>query len=200
MEFTINKNYEKEIDVEKSRFIAYLFKIDSKDDFNKKLDEIKSDNIKARHHCFAYILDNDMRFSDDGEPKGTAGKPILNVLVNKHLNNCAIVVVRYFGGTLLGSGRLLRTYSMSATTVCMDAKLCEMVEEKEITVQVEIDSFDVFKNYLNKAHFSIKRTTFNDRIEIVFYTPLNFSENLESLFYKKVKVMDERVVKHEKEV
>jgi uncharacterized YigZ family protein len=88
-----------------SRFLAYAFPISSADDFKKRLKELKEEHSKAVHHCFAYRIGTDgnsFRSSDDGEPSGSAGKPILGQIDSKELTNTAIVVVRYFGGTLLG--------------------------------------------------------------------------------------------------
>ena len=115
MEFVIKESYINEIDVEKSRFIAYFFPVLVKEEFLNELNKIKKEHNKAKHHCYAYKINGEVKYSDDGEPQGTAGKPILSVIESKNLNNCAIVVVRYFGGTLLGSGRLLRTYSLNQT-------------------------------------------------------------------------------------
>jgi len=200
MEYEINKTYESKIEVEKSTFISYLFKTTNKGEFNDFLLKIKSDNPKARHYCYAYVINGEMKYSDDGEPQGTAGRPILSVLINKKLNNVGLIIVRYFGGTLLGSGRLLRTYVVSATSVVNSAVLNEIVEENEITAVVSVDTYEIFKNYLFKKQFSIKNTRFNDKIEIVFYTPLNYDENLESIFYKKVTFLSTKIVKHQREV
>ena len=200
MEFDINEIYTSEIEVEKSTFFGYLFKVDSKAEFNEFLSKIKRNNSKARHYCYAYKIDEVIKYSDDGEPQGSAGKPILNALLNKKINNCGLVIVRYFGGTLLGSGRLLRTYSATATATINKAKLSEIIEENEVKAEVEIDTYDIFKNYLLKKQFSIKNTKFNDKIEIVFYAPLNYEDNLESIFYKKVTILSKEIVKHQKGV
>jgi len=200
MEYEINKTYETKIEVEKSTFVSFLFRATTKEEFINFLAKTKSDNLKARHYCYAYVINGEMKYNDDGEPQGTAGRPILNVLVNKKLNNIGLIVVRYFGGTLLGSGRLLRTYVASATSVVNSAVLNEVIEENEITAIVSIDTYEIFKNYLLKKQFSIKNTRFNDKIEIVFYTPLNYDENLESIFYKKVTFLSNKIVKHQREV
>ena len=200
MEFEIKDLYQNEIDVEKSRFITYLFPVFSKDEFILELNKIKKEHNKAKHDCYAYKINNDVKYSDDGEPQGSAGKPILSVIENKNLNNCAIIVVRYFGGVLLGSGRLLRTYSLSASSVVSNAKFYEIIEENEVFVEVDLDYYDVFKNYILKNHFVIKSTVFNDKILIVFYAPLSFKENLDSIFYPKVKTVEVKVIKHPKEV
>ncbi len=103
-----------------SKFIAYAFPIASVEEFKKRLDEIKKEHPKATHHCFAYRLGTDkntFRVSDDGEPSGTAGKPILGQLDSKQLTDTLIVVVRYFGGTLLGVPGLINAYKSAASMV-----------------------------------------------------------------------------------
>jgi len=100
-----------------SRFIAYTFPIQRIDDFKQRLNEIKKEHPKATHHCFAYRLGEDgslFRVSDDGEPSGSAGKPILGQIDSKELTNTLVIVVRYFGGTLLGVPGLSNAYKTAA--------------------------------------------------------------------------------------
>jgi len=100
-----------------SRFIAYTFPIQRIDDFKQRLNEIKKEHPKATHHCFAYRLGEDgslFRVSDDGEPSGSAGKPILGQIDSKELTNTLVIVVRYFGGTLLGVPGLINAYKTAA--------------------------------------------------------------------------------------
>ncbi|KAI9435670.1 ribosomal protein S5 domain 2-type protein, partial [Russula earlei] len=100
-----------------SRFIAYAYPIQSADDCKRYLQELKKEHPKAVHHCFAYRLGldgNSFRVSDDGEPSGTAGKPIMGQIDSKQLANVLIVVVRYFGGTLLGVPGLINAYRSAA--------------------------------------------------------------------------------------
>ena len=106
----INDRYQTVIEVMKSKFIAILFPIDDPELFKKELAKIQKEHSKARHVVYAYRIDNKTKSCDDREPKGTAGRPLLELLLKKDLNKVALVVVRYFGGTLLGAGRLLRTY------------------------------------------------------------------------------------------
>jgi uncharacterized YigZ family protein len=101
-----------------SRFLAYAFPISSSDAFKKRLKELKEEHPKAVHHCFAYRIGtdgNNFRSSDDGEPSGSAGRPILGQIDSKGLVNVAIIVVRYFGGTLLGVPGLINAYKTSAS-------------------------------------------------------------------------------------
>ena len=116
--YTIDKPSVAEFKDRGSRFLAYAFPISSADDFKKRLKELKEEHSKAVHHCFAYRIGTDgnsFRSSDDGEPSGSAGKPILGQIDSKELTNTAIVVVRYFGGTLLGVPGLINAYKTSAS-------------------------------------------------------------------------------------
>lgn len=94
----------------KSKFIGVLFRVDTEQEAIKHLNEIKAAHRKARHNCYAYRIGNYTRYSDDGEPHGTAGMPIFEVLRREDINNVLCVVTRYFGGTLLGRGGLVRAY------------------------------------------------------------------------------------------
>ena len=111
-----------------SRFIAYAFPVDSTASFKKRLKEIKAEHNKAVHHCFAYRIGtdgNEFRSSDDGEPSGSAGKPILGQIDSKGLTSLAIVVVRYFGGTLLGVPGLINAYKTAASFALQTAPVIQ---------------------------------------------------------------------------
>lgn len=115
---TIEKPSTAEFKDRGSRFVAYAFAISGVEDFKKRIKELKEEHPKAVHHCFAYRLGTDgtnYRSSDDGEPSGSAGKPILNTIDSKGLTNTAVVVVRYFGGTLLGVPGLINAYKTAAS-------------------------------------------------------------------------------------
>ncbi len=113
----INERYQCTTEVMKSKFIAILMPLDNPDDFKKELAKIQKEHSKARHIVYAYRVDGKTKSCDDREPKGTAGRPLLELLMKKDLNRVALIVVRYFGGTLLGAGRLLRTYVQSGVNV-----------------------------------------------------------------------------------
>ena len=103
-----------EIIEKKSRFIGYAARINSEDEAKVFIAEISAEHKKARHVAFAYLLPNTAKMSDDGEPKGTAGLPIYNVITRREMQNIVVVVVRYFGGILLGKGGLIRAYGKAA--------------------------------------------------------------------------------------
>ncbi|HRH47238.1 MAG TPA: YigZ family protein [Panacibacter sp.] len=123
-----------------SRFIAYTFSIQTADDFKNHLQQLKKEHTKAVHHCFGYRLGtngNNFRVSDDGEPSGTAGKPILGQIDSKGLTNVLVIVVRYFGGTLLGVPGLINAYK---TAAAMALQLTPSIQ-KPITVRWQV-TFD----------------------------------------------------------
>jgi len=135
--FTIDRPSVAEFKDRGSKFIAYAYPIENTSDFKKLLQQLKKDHPKAVHHCFAYRLgldENNFRVSDDGEPSGTAGRPILGQLSSRQLTNVLVVVVRYFGGTLLGVSGLINAYKMATS---MALQLTPIVQ-KPITVQYEI--------------------------------------------------------------
>ena len=111
------KNGTGEIEEKKSRFIAHVYNVSSDGEAEQYINAVKKKYWDARHNCYAYIIGDKgqvQRFSDDGEPQGTAGKPILDIIAATGLVNCLIIVTRYFGGTLLGTGGLIRAYQASA--------------------------------------------------------------------------------------
>jgi len=123
-----------------SRFLAYAYPINSVIDFKEKIQVVKKEHPKAEHHCFAYRIGldgNNYRVSDDGEPSGTAGRPILGQIDSKGLTNVLVVVVRYFGGTLLGVPGLINAYKTATT---MSLQLIPMVQ-KPVTIALQV-SFD----------------------------------------------------------
>ena len=120
-----------EVVEKKSRFIAYVFPIKNEDEAMCILNDIKKKYWDAKHHCYAYVLGNHneiQKCSDDGEPSGTAGKPIMEIITNHFLINCLIVVVRYFGGTLLGTGGLIRAYQAAAKSGVDHSQIIQIKE------------------------------------------------------------------------
>ena len=137
---TIEKSSTAEFKDRGSKFIAYAFPIETAADFKKQLQNLKKEHPKAVHHCFAYRIGtdgNNFRSSDDGEPSGTAGKPILGQIDSKELINVAVIVVRYWGGTLLGVPGLINAYKASAA---MALQVTPIVQKQvEILYSIEFD-------------------------------------------------------------
>lgn len=138
--YTIEKSAVAEFKDRGSKFIGYALPVKNVEEFKDRLNEIKKEHPKATHHCFAYRLGLDgnvFRVSDDGEPSGTAGRPILGQIDSKELVNTLVVVVRYFGGTLLGVPGLINAYKSAAALALQIAPMAQKQVEKEYVVQFD---------------------------------------------------------------
>ena len=188
--FSIDKNIETEITVKKSKFIANIIKVTNQEMANEKLKEIKKKYHDARHNCFAYrIYEEDNlieRFSDDGEPSGTAGSPMLNILQKNNIGNVLVVVTRYFGGILLGTGGLVRAYSDATIDAISKINLIENVLGIEAQVELEYDKFESFRYYCKKNDINIIKTDYKEKIVCL----INLEEN------KKDKLMTDYSTKN----
>ena len=136
----------------RSEFIGYLSPVTTNEEAVAFINEIKSGHRKARHHVYAYILreGNTTRYSDDGEPQGTAGVPVLEVLRKRGLTDVCCVVVRYFGGILLGGGGLVRAYSHSAAITCDAAGIRHICESIPLTLKMDYTLYDKVQSVLPK--------------------------------------------------
>ena len=148
--YTLDNNSTAEIIEKRSKFIANAYHINNKEEAENKINELKKKYYDAKHNCFAFsILDDNgsivEKCSDDGEPSGTAGAPILNVIKKNNLSNVLIVVTRYFGGILLGTGGLTRVYSAAASSAIEDGTIIK--QERGIEALIEIDYTDNEKMY-----------------------------------------------------
>ena len=122
---TVTQNYQSNLEVMKSKFISILMPLQSVDDFKVILKQLQKEHSKAKHIVYAYKIGNKTKSCDDQEPKGTAGRPLMELLLKKELDNVALIVIRYFGGTKLGAGRLLRTYVQAGVNVINSAEIVE---------------------------------------------------------------------------
>lgn len=152
--FTVEKTGSAEFKDRGSRFIALVFPVETAEDFKKHLQETKKNHPKAVHHCFAYRIGtdgNNFRVSDDGEPSGTAGRPILGQIDSKQITNVAVIVVRYFGGTLLGVPGLINAYKTVTTLALQVTPVIQKQIEVKYTIQFDYtrmnDIMQVLKQY-----------------------------------------------------
>ena len=122
---TIEKTTQSNLEVMKSKFISILMPLENPDDFKIILKNLQKEHSKAKHIVYAYKVGNKSKSCDDREPKGTAGRPLMELLLRKELDNVALIVVRYFGGTKLGAGRLLRTYVQAGVNAINAANIVE---------------------------------------------------------------------------
>lgn len=123
-----------EYQIQKSKFITYLFPIHSLEEVEQYLNEVKQKSPNATHYCYAYLFHTQKKCSDDGEPSGTAGMPILNVLEKQNLNCIVAIVVRYFGGILLGAGGLVRAYTTSVVEALKKANYVSILPGKKVEI------------------------------------------------------------------
>ena len=140
--YTPAQSLQTEIEVKKSRFIARALPVESREQILQAIEQAKTDFPDARHHCWAYILGNPATactgaMNDAGEPSGTAGKPIMNVITHKRIGNVLVLVIRYFGGIKLGAGGLTRAYSGAAETVLSQLPLIS--HEPQLTLVTRFD-------------------------------------------------------------
>lgn len=164
---TIENNISTEIIINKSKFITDLIYVTNKDEVENHLKNIKNKHKGATHYCYAYIIDNNKRFNDDGEPGGTAGVPILNVLENKNLNYVLCVVTRYFGGIKLGAGGLVRAYSSAAKEAVEKAALRNIIQAQLIEIKFIYDNIKQIDYILKDLNIIEKK--YDETITYIFY-------------------------------
>lgn len=157
--FTIKNNVSYEYEIKKSRFITLLYKISSSDEVDEILKDVRDMYKGATHYCYAYSLDLEYHFSDDGEPGGTAGLPILEALKKNNITNVLCVVVRYFGGIKLGAGGLVRAYTKSVVLAINHACLVELVDGYYIKVETSYENTKSLDKILNKIKVINKEFT-----------------------------------------
>lgn len=182
--YTVKENIVNELIINKSRFITYIYKVTSKDEIDNILATLKKEYKDATHHCYAYILGNLKKASDDGEPLHTAGMPILNVLENKELNNILVVVIRYFGGIKLGAGGLVRAYSNSVSKALDNALLAPIIKEIKVKIEFSYSNIDNVNYILKDYKVTYKEFDANIIYEFV-YEENNYPENLDNYIIKK---------------
>lgn len=160
-----------EIVIKKSIFKSYAYAISSRDDMTAKIQLLKQQYPDARHHCWAYILGDPSNttsagFDDDGEPSGTAGKPILNVLQHKSIGNCGIIVVRYFGGIKLGAGGLTRAYSQSTQAVVDAMKLAPYIAKASIILETDFATEAQCRHLAQVANAHISHVDYSNHVSM----------------------------------
>lgn len=161
----------------KSEFIADVCHVDALDEALLFVDSVRQLHPKARHVAYAAIcVDGDgrvrERMSDDGEPSGTAGKPILDVLRQGDLMNCAVTVTRYFGGILLGSGGLIRAYSSAASLGVKVARLASIETCRRYTTALQYPQFDVFRQLASDCGAALENERYSDRVVLDAVVPV----------------------------
>lgn len=167
--YTIVKDYRKEIVIEKSRFICSLKKVNSEEEAQEFIKAVKKEFWDATHNCSAYLVDDlSQRSSDDGEPAGTAGIPMLDVLRKNHLTGTAAVVTRYFGGIKLGAGGLVRAYSGSVAGAVKECGIAEKILMSRFSFLYDVNNVGRILNILYQQNlFEIHDVEYNMRAKVI---------------------------------
>lgn len=180
---TIKETITNTIIIDKSRFITYLYPIDSKKDIDRLLEEARKQYFDATHICYGTILkENGVLFyksSDDGEPSSTAGAPILNVLKKNELENVLCIVIRYFGGIKLGAGGLVRAYGGSCSEILKMASIVTKVEKEIYEIKANYNQERLLSNALKKMDAIIHSKEFE--MEVIFKVTFKNENDLPSL-------------------
>lgn len=174
-----------EVVEKKSRFIANIFPVHSEEEALSYIEEIRKKHYDARHNCFAYIIGEKneiMRSSDDGEPSGTAGRPMLEVLTGEGLHDVLAVVTRYFGGTLLGTGGLVRAYSAAVKEGIAASVVIERFAGKRLQIQTDYNGIGKIQYLMNQFGVIELETNYTDNVEVTAVT----SEDTLSGFTREV--------------
>jgi len=178
---TITQPYETTSIEKKSKFICILLPIANEEEAKIHLEAIKKEHYNASHHCIAYRLRTEMvleRYSDDGEPSGTAGMPMLEVLRGHQLYNVMAVVIRYFGGTLLGTGGLARAYTESIQKAITEADIIEKKLVLKIAILVSYTVSGKVEYIIHQNNIEVDETIYGEQVTYRVYIPLKDQERI----------------------
>lgn len=186
-EFTTILNDEiAEIVEKKSRFIANIYHVENVEEAEEKIKSTNKKYYDAKHNCIAYrVIENGKvveKASDDGEPSGTAGSPMLNILQKNNLCNLVVVVTRYFGGILLGTGGLVRAYSDATQMAIAKSVKVQKVKGIEIKVELEYSNLEIFKYYCKNKEINIVKLEYGENI----MANLEMEENIKNTFLRDI--------------
>ncbi|WNF22625.1 YigZ family protein [Mesobacillus jeotgali] len=167
--YTVKGYGEHEIEIQKSRFIAYIERAETEEEAQEFIQKIKKENWNATHNCSAYMIgENDQiqKANDDGEPSGTAGVPILEVLKKKQLKDTVVVITRYYGGIKLGAGGLIRAYGKATSEGLTVTGIVERKLMQSFTIELEYTLLGKFENAIRSTAFLLKNLQYLDIVKI----------------------------------
>jgi uncharacterized YigZ family protein len=183
--FTVKKHGYAEIIEKRSKFIANVYPVSSQMEANEIINKTKKQYYDAKHNVYAYIIEGNSTYSkytDDGEPQGTAGLPIFDMLQKQELKNVLIIVTRYFGGILLGTGGLVRAYTEAAKQGLKESEIIELKKTKKIVFEFSYELKDKILFYLKKEEYEDKEIFYGENVRIM----INIPENEEESFVEKL--------------
>lgn len=179
--YTIKNTVSTEFEERKSTFIGHAKRVYTEDEAKEFIDKIKKEHSSATHNVYAYIIGENMgiqRYTDDGEPQGTAGVPVLDVIKKNGITNVVIVVTRYFGGILLGKGGLVRAYSKGAAQAIHEAEIVQRVEGFSYHVFIEYDILGKVQYICEQNNWHIEESIYTDKVEIIIYCTNEMKNNI----------------------
>lgn len=195
---TIKDDGQVQEEIKKSRFICHAKRVYSEEEARAFITAIKKEHYKATHNCSAFIIGERSeikRTSDDGEPSGTAGVPMLGVLENHNLTNVCVVVTRYFGGIKLGAGGLIRAYAGSVALAVKEIGIVEIKEQAGIQIQMSYAQYQEYGNYLKEHNLMELETNFTDQVETIIFVDKEDKETIKAslieFFNGKVTLIDQ---------
>ncbi|MCL2676505.1 MAG: YigZ family protein [Streptococcaceae bacterium] len=195
MTIIIKKNIIFEEEIKKSRFICHLKRVENEEEARAFITSIKKEHHKANHNCSAYVLGDKaqiQRMSDDGEPSGTAGVPMLEILKKKRVVNICAVVTRYFGGVKLGAGGLIRAYAGAVNHAIEEVGLVELVEQSQLILTLDYGLFDSLNRWLTNQDSVLADSQFSDKVKAELYVDTDkiaeFANQLREQFNNQIAV------------
>ena len=180
---TIKEDGQVQEEIKKSRFICHAKRVYSEEEARAFITAIKKEHYKATHNCSAFIIGERSeikRTSDDGEPSGTAGVPMLGVLENHNLTNVCVVVTRYFGGIKLGAGGLIRAYAGSVALAVKEIGIVEIKEQAGIQIQMSYAQYQEYGNFLKEHNLMELETNFTDQVDTIIFVDKEDKEDTKS--------------------
>ena len=171
--YTLYKGGTGEIEEKKSRFIATIMPVSSEEEAASFIAKLKKQYWDARHNCSAFVIGANgekTRCSDDGEPSGTAGRPMLDVLTGEHVTNVCVVVTRYFGGTLLGTGGLVRAYSAAVRSGLENCEIIKKINGYTVKVICDYNDIGKLQNLAARKDYHITGIDYGEKVTAVFMT------------------------------
>ena len=205
MEFrTIKEDGQVQEEIKKSRFICHIKRITTENEARNFIQAVKKEHYKATHNCSAFILGerSEMkRSSDDGEPSGTAGVPMLGVLENHQLTNVCAVVTRYFGGIKLGAGGLIRAYSSNVALAIKEIGIVHIKEQLGLRIALSYSQYQELPNFLKANHLQEQDTSFTEQVQTTIFVDKDdkdsIIEELIELFNGKIDIVEQGLRKVE---
>lgn len=171
-----------EFEEKKSVFIGSVKRVNSEEEAKEFINKIKGCHKEARHNVYAYVIGSNygvQRYSDDGEPQGTGGIPVLEVIKKNEISDTVIVVTRYFGGVLLGASGLCRAYGKAASLAVKNAGIVEKVQGCEVLITIDYDLHGKVQYLFNQNNWTINSTDFTDKVSLRMYSEVSNINNIE---------------------